>query len=382
MKVFLYGFTALALLTVTACKKKGCTDPTALNYSESAKKDDGSCHYETGYVTPSTYVFADNAGNSTVNYSGQEARIEQFKQLIAYAKTGKTSVITAQNLQDMFENTGGNGAGQFTGIAANATKQLKDKCFALDVALIETFFDSIALASNSHATPASNGQAGTLTSGTSVYLFAASGMEYGEVIEKTLMGALLEYQALNVYFGDAKMNADNTVAVNAANGEYYTAMAHHWDEAFGYFGVPTDFPTTAATSFWGKYCNSQNATLSSNAVMMNNFLKGRAAIANGVIADRDAAILQIRLMWENIAAYQAMTYLNNAIGFFGNDQAKFLHNLSEAYGFIRTLRYAPEATRRMTTQQVDDLTAEFGTNFWTLTVQDLQDIKATLDATY
>ena len=31
--------------TVTSCKKKGCTDPTANNYSDKAKKDDGSCTY-------------------------------------------------------------------------------------------------------------------------------------------------------------------------------------------------------------------------------------------------------------------------------------------------------------------------------------------------
>jgi hypothetical protein len=382
MKAYLYGIAVVAALTATACKKKGCTDPTATNYSESAKKDDGSCKYDFSYTVPTTYVFTDNSGNSTVDYSGQEARIEQMKQMLAYIKTGRTSVISAQNIRDMFQNTGGNGAGQFTGIAANATKQLKDKCFAPDVALIESYFDSVALASVDYATTAAEGQAGTLTSGTSVYLFNASGMEYGEVIEKTLMGALLEYQALNVYFGEAKMTADNTTAVDPANGVYYTQLAHHWDEAFGYFGVPTDFPATPATSFWGKYCNSQNTNLGSNAVMMNTFLKGRAAIVNAAYTDRDEAIQAIRLMWEDIAANQAMTYLNNAIGYFGNDQAKFLHNLSEAYGFVRTLRYAPDATRRMTITEVDGLTAEFGTNFWALSVQDLQDIKAALDAKY
>lgn len=382
MKPYIYGLAVLSLLAVTGCKKKGCTDPNAENYSSSAKKDDGSCKYVESYTIPSTYVFTNGAGNSTVNYSGQEARIEQLKQLITYVKTGRTSVINAQNIQDMFQNTGGNGAGQFTGIAADATKQLKDKCFSLDVALIESYFDSVALHSVSHAATASDGQAGTLTSGASVYLFGGNGMEYSELIEKTIMGAVFEYQALNVYFGPTKMNVDNTTAVNPSAGQYYTPMQHHWDEAFGYFGVPIDFPTTPATSFWGKYCNSQNPTLSSNSVMMNTFLAGRAAIDNNALTDRDAAIATIRDMWEQIAANQAMTYLNNAIGFFGNDQAKFLHNLSEAYGFVYTLRYTPTETRRMTTQEVDDLIAQFGDNFWDLSVQDLNDIKAVLDSRY
>ncbi len=33
-------------LTFDSCKKKGCTDPTANNYNEKAKKDDGSCTYD------------------------------------------------------------------------------------------------------------------------------------------------------------------------------------------------------------------------------------------------------------------------------------------------------------------------------------------------
>lgn len=382
MRFQLFGMVALALLATTACKKKGCTDPNASNYSKSAHKDDGSCHYEPAYSIPSTYAFTDNSGHATVDYTDMEIRLEQFAQMMEYIESGETAVISAQNIQDMFQNTGGNGAGQFTGIAANPAIQLKDQCLSSDIALIESYFDSIALSSQSHAATASSGQAGTLTSGTSLYLFSSTGFDGAELIEKSIMGALLEYQALNVYLGDAQMNVDNTVAVDAANGKYYTLMEHHWDAAFGCLGVPVDFPTTLNPSFWSEYCNNQDINLSSNSVMMGNFLKGRAAISNKVMADRDTAIKNIREMWERIAAYQAMTYLDHAAGYFGNDQGKCLHNLTEAYGFIRSIRFAPQETRKMTTQEVDDALALFGGNLWNLNIQDIHAIQAVIDAKY
>ena len=47
-------------LTITSCKRKGCTDPTAVNYSEKAKKDDGSCNY-----TP--FIQLNGAATTTIN---------------------------------------------------------------------------------------------------------------------------------------------------------------------------------------------------------------------------------------------------------------------------------------------------------------------------
>lgn len=37
--------TVIASVGLLSCKKKGCTDPNAVNYSSEAKKDDGSCQY-------------------------------------------------------------------------------------------------------------------------------------------------------------------------------------------------------------------------------------------------------------------------------------------------------------------------------------------------
>ncbi len=363
----------------TSCKKKGCTDPEAYNYSEEAKKDDGSCSYEAPYIIPTTYSFTDASGNNTVNYSGQTERLNQLREMVVLMKSATSAVVYPEDLKAMFSNEGGNGNGNFS---FTSTKQLKDKCFAVDQALFETWMDKLALASVSFGSQAADGQAGILTTGTSTYLFDENGKEYLQLIEKGLMGAVFMNQALNIYFSTSKMDVDNTTPVDIANGLYYTSMEHHFDEAFGYFGVGIDFPTTIPNDFWGKYCNNQNATLNSNADMMSNFRKGRSAISNNYLTDRDKAIKAISKEWEEISAFQAKKYLQDAISFFGNDDAKYLHALSEAYALSWNLRYAPEATRRLTPTSHTSLLNIYKSNFWEMTVADLNAIIAELDEKY
>ncbi len=379
--IIISSIILIAGIAVTGCKK-GCTDPTAINYDEKAKKDNSECVYklaETGYTIPSTFSFTDASGNSTVNYSGQTERLDQLSEIVVLMKSGTSTVLSAQDIKDMFANTGGNANGLFS---FTSTKQLENKCFSLDVPMFQGWMDDLALASVSNGMTASDGQAGTLSSGTSTYLMDANGKEHVQLIEKGLMGAVFLNQALNEYFGDVKMNVDNTTAVDASIGKYYTAMEHHWDEAFGYFGVDINFPTVVPSRFWGKYCNKQNAAINSNEDMMSAFLKGRAAISAKELVDRDQAIVAIRNEWEAVSANQATAYIDGAISYFGVDDAKFLHELSEAFAFAWNLRYAPVETRKMSPIEHTALMAQFPTNFWSITLADLNNIKSTIDAKY
>jgi hypothetical protein len=54
LKIGILLMTAVVMTGAVSCKKKGCTDSTALNYSDKAKKDDGSCSYPSSEVKDTT----------------------------------------------------------------------------------------------------------------------------------------------------------------------------------------------------------------------------------------------------------------------------------------------------------------------------------------
>ncbi len=292
--------------------------------------DDATVEPGPTYEVPTTYAFED------VDYAGQQSRIAQLSELRTYMATGGTgATLDAARLQAMYVN--GPGAGY-----TNAyPKDMRSKVFEPVRADFDRYFDLLAAASRS-AGPAAVGQAGVLTSpdGKRAYLVNARGVEYAQLIQKGLMGALLYYQATTVYMGAEKMAADNTTVVPGQG----TAMQHHWDEAFGYFGVPRDFPANKVGAvFWGSYSDERDAAIGSNERLMGALIKGRAAILNDDFAARDAAIAEARTVWELIAATSVIHYLNVARANPDNAALR-MHVLSEGIGFAYALQFN-EATK-------------------------------------
>mgnify|MGYP000016119310 CR=1 FL=1 len=335
------------------------------------EEDDDHKHYDV----PTTYVFTDSSGNSTVDYTGQTQRLDMLTEMMTYVKTANTSGVTldAQKLKDMYANQNA----QFTGAGLNVSdKQIKDKVFAPDQGLFEQYFDSIAVASQSTSV-AVNGIAGVGDNGTNKYLFSANGIEYTQFIEKGLMGALIYYQAVAVYLDTDKMSVDNTTVVS---GKFYTQLEHHWDEAFGYFGVPVDFPsTTTGSRYWGKYCSDRNTLLGTNQKLMDAFLKGRAAISNDDLDTRDGQIAIIREEWEHVVAGTAVHYMNGSKNDFADDALRN-HQLSEGYAFILSLKYNP--ARKVTIQQIDYWLELLGDNFYEVTLTNINTVRDEISVVY
>jgi hypothetical protein len=299
--------------------------------------------YPPSYTIPTSYDF------ENVNYSGQTQRLQMFGELKAYMNSARTNGITldANRLAGMYANDAS--LAQWTG-TYESSKQLRDKTLSAVQADFDALLAELANASAS-TLPGTNGQAGRITSldGSKTYLVGDDGLDHAQLVEKGLMGACLYYQATSVYLGPDKMNVDNET-ITPGEG---TTMEHHWDEAFGYLGVPVDFPSnTDGLLFWGSYSNQRNDLLNSNQLLMDAFLAGRAAISNNDLIERDKAIETIRTEWERIAVGSVLHYINSGIANF-DDMALRAHSLSEGIGFLYALQFNTE--KSISNDQINEL---------------------------
>ena len=330
---------------LASCKKKGCTDERATNFTAEAQKNDGTCIYppvdssSKPISVPSTYSFLRD-GKSTVNFEGQTQRMDMLSEWLEYIKTANTPgiALSAEKMKDYFANTNS----PFAKASLNSIdKRLKDKVVVDNSSTAFDFnaiIDSLAAISSRTKAGEFTGKkdtAGVIQSGTKQYLFDENGVELKELIEKGIMSAVFLYQISHGYLGVEKMNVENT---NLESGQNYSKMEHHWDEAFGYFSEAIDFPTTGTSRFWGKYCNGRNGVLGTNKTLMDAFLTGRTAIVNKDYAKRDEQIIIINKTLAMVAAGTAIHYINGAKKDIADDALRN-HQLSEALGLIKGLQY-------------------------------------------
>jgi hypothetical protein len=69
----------------------------------------------------------------------------------------------------------------------------------------------------------------------------AEGLDLQQLLQKFLLGAVAFHQGTDDYLDD-DMEGKGLLTPNVlAEGRSYTQLAHHWDEAFGYFGAARDY---------------------------------------------------------------------------------------------------------------------------------------------
>lgn len=322
----------------------------------SCSNDDSPAGEETpNYSVPATYTFERNS-TTTVDFSGQSSRLLMLEEMGNIIKTAATDGTQASSsvLTNMYSNT--NNA--FSSTVLNTSgKQLKDKTAAskdyfelyqgggttTEKLSVQAFFETqLTLAQQaSVGTNAAAGVAGVYLDGTSKRLFAPNGLEPQQILLKGMMGASFLDQVVNNYLSKNKLD-EGTNKVNNSNkivetAKTYTTMEHNWDEAYGYiYGVD-------GTKFWASYIGQVNADVDFNTLTADidlAFRKGRAAIVANDYTTRDAQIDIIKAKLAMVPAVRAVFYLQEGKGKLVTDKgAKSFHALSEAYGFIMSLRY-------------------------------------------
>lgn len=326
----------------------------------SCSKDDDATTNNPVYTVPTTYTFERN-NSTSVDYSGQTTRINMLQEMGNYYKTQANAGISVDVtvLNNMYSNIGN----PFSTTDLNTSgKQLKNKTassvdyFSLlygggttaEQINVRNFFEEQFIEGNnaSQGNFASAGVAGKYLDGSSNRLFAANGLEPQQVLLKGMMGASFMDQVLNNYLSVNKLDAgtnksDNTNKVLEA-GSNFTTMEHNWDEAYGYI-YGADDVTNNSYKFWSSYINQVNADADFNTLRADidlAFRKGRAAIVANDYITRDAQIAIIKEKLALVPAVRAVYYLQEGKAKLVTDNgAKAFHALSEAYGFIISLRY-------------------------------------------
>ena len=338
-----------------------------IGFIASCDKDDDPIE-ETEFTCPSGDYCFTRDGENTVAFGGQTTRLNQLEEITTYMKTANQGEqIDAVKLKDMFSNADGTGSVHFSDESNDPSKQLKSKCFLPMVSVYEDWMDDFAAASTS-TTAGSNGVAGVVVSTTNPskqYFFDENGFEHIQLIEKGLMGDVFYFQAMETYL---QRTLDGNYSASIVDGKNYTEQEHKFDEAFGYLGIPVDFPAnTDDIRFHGTYCNSRNSVLGTNEIA-TYFFNARQKITNGENPATD--IDQIKLLWHKINAGTAIYYLNSAKNNIDDDALRN-HVLSEAYAFIQNLTH--NTGYQLTPAQVTQAQDFLGNNYYETTQSMIDD---------
>ena len=343
--------TIMLLMSFTiifqACSEETSTEP-----------DDDSITIPTTYDFPSRFV----EGESSVSYTGQVVRNVLIKDLKTLASSG-TAATDSATMTDLFRNGGGSSADllnpqlQTKWSDFNNTKNLSGKIASEEMwgfgeTPTDQMYEWFAMVAG-----------GTL--------ITEDSLELNQVIGKGLSGVVGYYQGTSVYM--SKIDTDDNST--ADDGDPYTAMEHHWDESFGYFGAARDYNVnytdaglaSKTVSYdsngdgsidykteycfdwayyagkWDNKCASAGCTSDNDftGTIMNAYLEGRTLIHNGAVLDDILAKRdEVVDTWERLVVASVIGYINSVIGKMSSTPTQSIyHSWAEMRAFAMALQY-------------------------------------------
>eukprot|EP01090_Pellita_catalonica_P018417 TRINITY_DN593_c0_g1_i1.p1 TRINITY_DN593_c0_g1~~TRINITY_DN593_c0_g1_i1.p1 ORF type:complete len:402 (-),score=101.81 TRINITY_DN593_c0_g1_i1:43-1248(-) len=365
--------------------------------------DDNDNDVKPPVEAPATYAFTGKDGKSNVSFTGQEARLVMASELKSALGT---NTKTEAQLIEMFKDGKG-----FAGTVPSNNKSVNESGKKLrgtvasatnsKVDAVET--DELRLKMDGwikdHATEvyanwntdAAAGTAGKLTTGSRTVHVSAKGVEYNQAVAKTLIGSVIADQMINKYVSqkfidDNKADHEAGKPYKGDDTKNYTALQHGWDEAYGYlFGLEED-PAKPVNSlddrkgFLNSYIKSVDNDSKFKGIfddVYNAFKLGRAAVdANDYeLVSKQAET--IRASVSKVIGVMAAHYLLKGKG---AKDADSLHALSEAYGFLQSLRFVEINGQQVEKNQIAGTIAmlEADNGLWSITDDQLDQIASRL----
>ena len=332
---FRLAVAALLLTGLPSCQDKvepAATPKLRMSIDYATLKD------TTTYAT----AFVDNNKANTVDLTTGSTRLLMFWAINTYNGTavGNGATLDANVLKNMFANTGSPFSGTVntglntSGIQLRSVTASSGADAEKERQTIEAGFTAIAAASKSVTATAGEGKAGKL----GTYLVDEKGIEWGQIIQKGLIGAFqLDYMG-NVLLSDKNLSVDNTSLVAGKN---YTPLEQNWDEIYSILTANPVYgskatATSSGESFIGSYIWEYNKA--GFAKIHPEFLMGRAAVVNNDRATLKAQATLLRTELEKTVANAALGYLGKWKT--GTTDAVRAHAIGEGMGFIYGLRYA------------------------------------------
>lgn len=336
----------LAVASFASCTKD---DPAISPENQGISKFRSGISYSS-FTDSTAYKanFIDSNGDTTVELSEGNDRFNMFKAIDVYNKSanpvGSTTILDSTVLRNMFSNSGSPFSGTYSYLNTSAV-QIKNKTAGSSAnseairSKMESFFSKIAISSQSVSQSASEGQAGKLINGTSGYLVDENGVEWAQVIAKSLIGAYqLDYIG-NTLLAEPSLSADNSKVMD---GKKYSALEYNWDQAYANLTIKSVFLGASTTtsnggeSFIGTYVWEYNKD--GYKKIHPAFLKGRAAIVNGDKTTLSEQANLIRREFEKAIASAAVGYLQKVKDNATNDAIR-AHAYGEGVGFMYSLRF-------------------------------------------
>lgn len=383
----------ISLVVFAQCGKSEMQESAPLSGFLTSNLGDGDSLSLVNFTIPSSYDIEGSLGPGT--YYGQKRRLAQLQEIKDSSRNEPIKwdirAALANENQNMFKSDEAQGSENIRTKIDELNFDNGNTSVADDIASLA---DSLVQSSQAnYMKVAVNGTAGMITTGDKKRHVSANGLEYAEILEKSLYGALLYDQMVDDYLSDIQSGVDNEEGNNVQSAENYelygTERQHKFDEAFGYFGaMAATYPNPSNTSdgdgvFLANYTfdfsDETEAMYGVNLAKaaMRAFIVGRSVLkagqGNDVTQENtneelfNAARADIKLYVEAGMAASSIHYLNEAIT--DVSEAEKLHHLSEALGFIYAMSFNSEG--RLTVEESHEALMALG---WSATDSSLNGI--------